>query len=73
MGRRGQHYAPRMPNQLRLWHGEAGCSEDHGNVSLADQHDCKRSFRAFAHDGVDLFVFEQGRRQATQFGVVLDR
>jgi hypothetical protein len=37
-----------------------------------DQHGCERSFRAFALDCVQLLVFEQRRRQAAQFSVVLD-
>src|SRR5438552_2584821 len=38
----------------------------------ADQQRCERSFCAFALNGVHLFVFEQRRRQAAEFGVVLD-
>ena len=45
----------------------------HGCVhGRADQHDRKRSFRAFTLDGVDFFIFEQRRRQVTEFRVVLD-
>jgi len=46
--------------------------EDHGDLTPADQQGCKRSFCAFALDGVHLFVFEQRRRQAAEFSVVLD-
>jgi hypothetical protein len=38
--------------------------EDHGDLTPADQQGCKRSLRAFALDGVQLFIFEQRRRQA---------
>jgi hypothetical protein len=33
--------------------------EDHGNLTPADQHGCKLSFRACAFDSVQQLVFEQ--------------
>src|SRR4029434_35298 len=46
--------------------------EDHGDLTPADQQRCKRRFRAFALDGVHLFVFEQRRHQMAEVSVVLD-
>src|SRR3954464_8141166 len=65
---------PHLPCQINSVHGtgKPDVCKDHGNVSPADQHDCKRSFRAFALDGVDRFVFEQCCREATEISVVLD-
>ena len=49
---------PHLPCQINAVHGtgKPDVGEDHGDVSPTDQHDCKRSFRAFALDGVDLLV-----------------
>jgi nucleotidyltransferase/DNA polymerase involved in DNA repair len=47
--------------------GNPDVRQDHGHLTPADQHDRKRSFRTFAFD----FVFEQRRRQAADFSVVL--
>ena len=46
--------------------------EDQCNVLPTDQHDGKRSFRAFALDRVQLLVFKQRGSEAAQFCVVLD-
>jgi hypothetical protein len=41
-------------------------------VLPADQHDGKRSFSAFALDGVQLLVFKQRGGEAAQFSVIFD-
>ena len=73
MGRSGQRSFTSHA-QIHSVHdaGKPDVREDHGDLLTADQHDCKRSFRAFALDGVDLFVLEQRRREAAEFSVVLD-
>jgi hypothetical protein len=65
---------PYLARQINAVHDAAkpDVSEDHGDLTPADQQGCKRRFRAFALDGVYLFVFEQRRHQAAEFCVVLD-
>jgi hypothetical protein len=46
--------------------------EDQCNVLSTDQHDGKRSFGAFALNGVQLLVFKQRDGEAAQFSVILD-
>jgi hypothetical protein len=67
----GRLHVRRLPERSR-WPAKPHVREDHGDLSPADQHDRKRSFRAFTLDGVDFFIFEQRRRQVTEFRVVLD-
>ena len=73
MGRSGQRSFT-SHDRIHSVHGagKPDVREDHGDLSPADQHDRKRSFRAFTLDGVDLFVLEQRRREAAEFSVVLN-
>jgi adenylate cyclase len=69
---RGEDHGKKRPAQLHLpcqinsahGAGKPNIREDHGDLTPADQQGCKRGFCAFALDGVNLFVFEQRRRQA---------
>jgi hypothetical protein len=53
-----------LARQINAIHDAAkpDVSEDHGDLTPADQQGCKRSFRTLAFDNVQLFVFEQRRR-----------
>jgi hypothetical protein len=55
-----------LPRQIHSIHdtGKPNVGEDHGDLSAADEHSCKRCFRAFALDYVEFAVFEQCRREA---------
>ena len=73
MGRSGQRSFTSHDRSTRVHGaGKPDVREDHGDLSPADQHDRKRSFRAFTLNGVDLFVLEERRREAAEFSVVLD-
>src|SRR5215472_11950681 len=63
-----------LPRQIYSVHDtrKPNIGEDYRDLSAADDHGCKRCFRAFAFYNVPRSVFEQCRHQTAEFSVVLD-
>jgi len=52
--------------------GKPDISKNHGHVPAAQEHGCKRSFRAFGLDDVEFTFLKHQFRKVAQFSVIFD-